>query len=119
MMMNKRLIGMVPESRKYVAACVAIQWGNLVVNVAAMTAAARTLAALDEYARNRSDRCPFMETQTFCANCRVHCCKPEMRAQIREVMRYSGPRMMLHHPVMAARHVIEGRKERARLKAEK
>ena len=119
MMMNKRLISMVPESRKYAAACVAIQRGSLVVNVAAMTAVARTLAALDEYARSRSDRCPFMETKTFCANCRVHCCKPEMRAQIREVMRYSGPRMMLHHPVMAARHVIEGRKERARLKAEK
>ena len=79
MRMNKRLISMVPESRKY-AACAAIQWGSLVVNVAAMTAAARTLAALDEYARSRSDRCPFMETQTFCANCRVHCYKPEMRA---------------------------------------
>ena len=63
MMMNKRLIGMVPESRKYAAACAAIQWGSLVVNVAAMTAAARTLAALDEYARSRSDRCPFMETK--------------------------------------------------------
>ena len=49
MMMNKRLIGMVPESRKYVAGCVAIQWANLIVNIAAMTAAARTLAAL--YAR--------------------------------------------------------------------
>ena len=60
-----------------------------------------------------------MEMKTFCANCRVHCYKPEMRGKIREVMRYSGPRMMLHHPVMAARHVIEGRKERARLKAEK
>ena len=48
MMMNKRLIGMVPESRKYVAACVAVQWGNLVVNIAAMTAVARTLAALYE-----------------------------------------------------------------------
>ena len=117
MMMNKRLISMVPESRKYAAACVAIQRGSLVVNVAAMTAAARTLAALDEYARNRSDRCPFMETQTFCANCRVHCCKPEMRAQIRKVMRYSGPRMMLHHPVMAVRHVIETRKEKRRLDA--
>lgn len=48
MMMNKRLIGMVPESRKHVAACVAVQWGNLVVNIAAMTAVARTLAALYE-----------------------------------------------------------------------
>ena len=71
-------------------------------------------AALDEYAQSRSDRCPFMATKTFCANCRVHCYKPEMRAKIREVMRYSGPRMMLHHPVMAVRHVIETRKEKRR-----
>lgn len=74
-------------------------------------------AALDEYAQSRSDRCPFMATKTFCANCRVHCYKPEMRTKIREVMRYSGPRMMLHHPVMAVRHVIETRKEKRRLDA--
>ena len=29
-------------------------------------------AALNEYACARSDRCPFMETKTFCSNCRVH-----------------------------------------------
>lgn len=69
-------------------------------------------AALDDYARSRIDRCPFMETKTFCANCRVHCYKPEMREKIREVMRYSGPRMMLHHPVMAVRHVIETQKKK-------
>ena len=74
-------------------------------------------AALDEYAQSRSDRCPFMATKTFCANCRVHCYKPEMRGKIREVMRYSGPRRMLHHPVMAVRHVIETRKEKRRLDA--
>ena len=27
--------------------------------------------ALDAYAKERSDRCPFMETKTFCSNCRV------------------------------------------------
>ena len=25
------------------------------------------------YARECSDKCPFMETKTFCSNCRVHC----------------------------------------------
>lgn len=49
-------------------------------------------AALDRYARQRSDRCPFMETKTFCSNCRVHCYRPDMREQIRQVMRFSGPR---------------------------
>lgn len=69
-------------------------------------------------AMQRSDKCPFMETKTFCSNCRVHCYKPEMREKIREVMRFSGPRMILHHPVMAVRHVIESKKEKKRLEKE-
>lgn len=72
-------------------------------------------AALTEYARQRSDKCPFMETKTFCSNCKVHCYKPEMREKIREVMRFSGPRMIFTHPVSAIRHVIETKKERKRL----
>ncbi len=72
-------------------------------------------AALNEYARQRSDKCPFMETKTFCSNCKVHCYKPDMREKIREVMRFSGPRMIFHHPVMAIRHVIESKKEKTRL----
>ena len=72
-------------------------------------------AALDAYARLRSDKCPFMETKTFCSNCRVHCYKADMREKIRAVMRFSGPRMLLYHPVMAVRHGIETRREKKRL----
>ena len=75
-------------------------------------------AALDAYARQRSEKCPFMETKTFCSNCKVHCYKPAMRDKIREVMRFSGPRMIFHHPVMAIRHVIESKKEKKRLENE-
>lgn len=67
-------------------------------------------AALDAYARLRSEKCPFMETKTFCSVCKVHCYNKEMREKIREVMRFSGPRMLLRHPIMAIRHVIESRK---------
>lgn len=72
-------------------------------------------AALDAYARFRADKCPFMETKTFCSNCKVHCYKSDMRAKIREVMRFSGPRMIFHHPIMAIYHVVESRKEKRRL----
>ena len=67
------------------------------------------------YADARVDHCPFMETKTFCSNCKVHCYKPQMRERIREVMRYAGPRMIFHHPLMALRHVTESRKEKKRL----
>lgn len=70
---------------------------------------------LNSYAKLRSDKCPFMETKTFCSNCKIHCYKPEMREKIREVMRFSGPRMMMYHPVLAVRHVIESKRERKRL----
>lgn len=73
-------------------------------------------AQLLQYASQRSDRCPFMETKTFCSNCRVHCYKAEMREKIRIVMRFSGPRMLFHHPVLALRHLIEDQKEKRRLK---
>ena len=76
-------------------------------------------AKLQEYAMQRSDKCPFMETKTFCSNCKVHCYKPDMREKIREVMRFSGPRMIFHHPVMAVRHVIESKKEKKLLSDKK
>lgn len=66
-----------------------------------------------EYARQRSAKCPFMENKTFCSNCKVHCYKPEMREKIKQVMRYSGPRMIFYHPIMAVWHVICSRRERA------
>lgn len=70
---------------------------------------------LKEYAMLRSNKCPFMETKTFCSNCKVHCYKPQMREKIKEVMRFSGPRMIFHHPVLAVSHLIESKKEKRRL----
>ena len=61
---------------------------------------------LMDYARSRIDNCPFMENKTFCANCKVHCYSAEMKKKIREVMRYSGSRMLLYHQVMCIRHAI-------------
>jgi hypothetical protein len=67
-------------------------------------------AELWEYARQRLEKCPFQETKTVCADCSIHCYRAEMRERVREVMRYSGPRMLLKHPVLAIRHVIDGKK---------
>ena len=70
---------------------------------------------LRTYAKVRSDKCPFMETKTFCSNCKVHCYQPAMREKIREVMRFSGPRMIFTHPIMVTKHMIEMKKEKKRL----
>lgn len=73
---------------------------------------------LEAYAKMRSDKCPFMETKTFCSNCRVHCYQSAMREKIREVMKFSGPRMICIHPIIAIKHVIETKKEKKRLEKE-
>ena len=62
---------------------------------------------LNDYARMRSDKCPFMETKTFCSSCKVHCYRKDMRQQIRKVMAFSGPRLLLSHPVLVVRHGLE------------
>ena len=63
-----------------------------------------------EYARLRLEKCRYGADKPTCANCETHCYKPAMRERIREVMRYSGPRMLKHHPVLAVTHLVDGRK---------
>lgn len=62
--------------------------------------------SLEEYAHHRLDRCKFGEHKTTCKKCRIHCYKPAMREEIAKVMRYSGPRMLFHHPIAALRHLF-------------
>ncbi len=71
----------------------------------------RECAALRDYALDQLRRCPFGEGKTTCAKCPVHCFRPEMREKIRAVMRYSGPRMIYRHPIMAVRHIIDARRK--------
>ena len=67
-------------------------------------------AELWDYVQLRLERCPFQENKPTCANCPVHCYQPARRAQIQAVMRYAGPRMLWRHPVLAIRHLLDGRK---------
>ena len=65
---------------------------------------------LEQYAMKRLDCCPYGEEKPTCAKCPIHCYRPEMRQRVREVMRWAGPRMMWRHPVLAVRHLIDGRR---------
>ncbi len=64
--------------------------------------------ALQDYALGRLERCPYGGTKPTCAKCPIHCYAPEMRARIRTVMRYAGPRMLLSHPLLALGHLVDG-----------
>lgn len=62
---------------------------------------------LQDYARRRLDTCPFQEEKPVCNRCEVHCYSQAMREQVREVMRYAGPRMPRRHPWLALLHVLD------------
>ena len=49
----------------------------------------------------RTQACPFDHTGN-CQDCTVHCQRGEAQERIREMMRYSAPRMVFRHPLMTA-----------------
>ena len=62
--------------------------------------------ALAAYAHARTEHCPRMAEKTFCSACPRPCYKPQLREQMKQVMRYAGPRMLLSDPVAAVRHLV-------------
>ncbi len=78
-------------------------------------------AALLAYALQRIDKCPFKDAKPACRTCPVHCYKKDMRAEVRRVMAFSGPWMLLYHPILTIRHYLDewGKKDQSiKLKAE-
>jgi hypothetical protein len=59
------------------------------------------------YAEKRLAGCPFQQNKPTCGTCRIHCYKPDMRQRIKAVMHYSGPRMILNHPLLAIAHLLD------------
>ena len=60
---------------------------------------------LKEYAMKRLSFCQFGEEKSFCSYCPVHCYKPDYRQKVKVVMRFSGPWMLVYHPVLAVKHM--------------
>lgn len=67
-------------------------------------------AALADYAAKRLALCPYGADKPTCVNCRVHCYGRRQREDVRETMRYAGPRMIWRHPVLAVMHLVDGRR---------
>jgi hypothetical protein len=66
--------------------------------------------ALKDYAETKLDRCVFGQQKPTCNHCPVHCYKPEPKEKMRLVMRFSGPRMLFKHPLLAIRHLRHEKK---------
>jgi hypothetical protein len=59
-----------------------------------------------DYAKERLNKCPYGENKGTCSKCKIHCYKPDMRKHITEVMRFSGPKMVTKHPLLAIDHLL-------------
>jgi len=59
-----------------------------------------------EYAHGRLDHCKYYPRKKACSKCASPCYKPSVRQEMREVMRYAGPRLLYTHPIVALRHLV-------------
>ena len=55
-------------------------------------------SSLNDYASLRLSKCKFGDNKPDCKKCPVHCYASVQREQIRKIMRYSGPRMLIYYP---------------------
>lgn len=52
-------------------------------------------AAFMEYSVSKRLRCPLEAEKPTCKHCRIHCYATEQRQKVREIMSWSGRRLML------------------------
>ncbi|APG19498.1 nitrous oxide-stimulated promoter family protein [Kosakonia radicincitans] len=62
------------------------------------------------YAEKRLDKCVFGEEKPACKQCPVHCYQPAKREEMKQIMRWAGPRMLWRHPVLTVRHLIDDKR---------
>lgn len=65
---------------------------------------------LIEYAYKRLDKCRYGENKPACKQCPIHCYQPAKREEMKKIMRWAGPRMLIYHPILAISHLIDDKK---------
>lgn len=60
--------------------------------------------ALHEYAHKRLSFCKFGDEKTSCRKCPIHCYKKDMKQKVKEVMKFSGPRLIIYRPIEFIKH---------------
>ena len=64
-----------------------------------------------EYVNERLDKCPYQAEKTACGKCGLSCYEPRKKENGFEVFNYSGPRMLISHPILAFHHLLDAFKE--------
>ncbi len=66
------------------------------------------------YTFKRIEKCKFHPDKPTCRNCTVHCYNAKNKEAIKNVMRFSGPKMMFRFPALTVIHFIDGWKDKKR-----
>ncbi|MDO4535214.1 MAG: nitrous oxide-stimulated promoter family protein [Clostridium perfringens] len=61
---------------------------------------------LKEYAHKRLNYCKFGENKSTCSRCTIHCYKKDMRERIKDVMKFSGWRLIVYKPMELLKHMF-------------
>ena len=61
-----------------------------------------------EQVHGRIENCRYGLNKPNCSKCDIYCYSADMRKRIKVVMKYSGPRMLLQHPVLTLLHLMDG-----------
>lgn len=69
-----------------------------------------------KYSEFRTSKCPYISKTLYCVNCPTPCYKQEYREKMQSVMKYSGPRFLLKHPIYFIDHYLVDIKTRRRNK---
>ena len=59
-----------------------------------------------EYAHKRLSFCKFGENKSTCSRCPIHCYKKDMKIRVKEVMKFSGIRLLIYNPLELIRHAL-------------
>ncbi|UTJ49581.1 nitrous oxide-stimulated promoter family protein [Atlantibacter subterranea] len=65
--------------------------------------------ALYDYAMKRLDKCVFGDNKPACRQCPIHCYQPAKREEMKQIMRWAGPKMLWRHPILTLHHLIDDR----------
>ena len=57
------------------------------------------------YSFLRIDKCRYMETKSFCSACETPCYNTIMRNKMKDIMSYSGKRLIFYNPLIVFKHI--------------
>jgi hypothetical protein len=63
-------------------------------------------SGLLKYCHESLFNCKLGEKKSSCRACTIRCYREDMRTKIREVMRYSGPRLLIYRPLEVIKHLV-------------